>query len=231
MINNVVKAHAAIKLGNEDLPLALWSEVNSVWVQGWIEAGEHYEKPLSYFLRLSSKFGALLVSGKISPPAAFPLGIDPNELVVELRHGELIEQAIALNILVVWNWNPGSMRYELRYGDGRVVEFTEVSRMVSRLEALVEGAKLAIAPFQSRHSGREQAQIKVDLVFDCWLTPEGQKLNWSESGLEQDLVMSVFHSGSTFPGTITLQTGEDQFFLKAIALGYTPTFGAMLPSR
>ncbi len=68
----------------------------------------------------------------------------------------------------------------------------------------------------------EQVTIAVDLSFKDWLK-NGHTLRGSSEGVE--LSLGVFHTGTTFPATITLESDDDaNELIAAIKAGYQPLF-------
>ena len=63
--------------------------------------------------------------------------------------------------------------------------------------------------------------IKISLVFDDW-TKEGKPIYNTEEGV--DLSLGIFHSGSTFEGTISLNEDDAEELIEAMEKGYQPQF-------
>lgn len=67
--------------------------------------------------------------------------------------------------------------------------------------------------------------LQIALVFDEWRDEHNQSLRLTTRG--KDLSMGQFHSGTTFPATITLDVDDAMWLAESLQTGARPTFEAM----
>jgi hypothetical protein len=63
--------------------------------------------------------------------------------------------------------------------------------------------------------------MKIKLVFDDW-REMGKSIYQTEAGVQ--LSMGLFHSGTSWPGTIELDTEDADELAAALAAGFQPVF-------
>lgn len=66
--------------------------------------------------------------------------------------------------------------------------------------------------------------MKIYLVFDDWKR-QGKSVYSTEAGVA--LSMGLFHSGTTFSGTIELYAGDEAELRSALRDGFRPVFWVM----